>query len=159
MGISILNGRAFRPADTPDSPRVAIVNEQLAHHYWPNQNAVGKHFRLENSTGMLVEIVGVASNIKYRHTFEGPSDFLYMPLSQRPMPRMILMLRSTGDPLQLVPSVKDVVRTLDANLPMLQTRAYQDFYLNKAIRGPGIAIRLVGAMGAVGLVLAIAGLY
>jgi len=70
-----------------------------------------------------------------------------------------LMLRSSGDPLQLVKMVKDVVRTLDPNLPMLQTRAYQDFYLNKAVKGPRIAIDLVGAMGVVGLLLAIAGLY
>ncbi len=72
---------------------------------------------------------------------------------------MVLMLRSSGDPLQLVPSVKEIVRTLDANMPMMQTRAYEDLYLNQAVKGPGIAVKLVGAMGAVGLVLAIAGLY
>jgi len=72
---------------------------------------------------------------------------------------MTLMLRSTGDPLQLVPAVKEVVRGLDPNLPMLHTMTYEDYYLNKAIKGPGIAIDLVGFMGAVGLVLAVAGLY
>ena len=86
-------------------------------------------------------------------------DFVYLPLAQHPIARMVLMLRSSGDPLQLVKMVKDVVRTLDPNLPMLQTRAYQDFYLNKAVKGPRIAIDLVGAMGVVGLLLAIAGLY
>ena len=69
------------------------------------------------------------------------------------------MLRSSGDPLQLVNSVKDVVRTLDPNLPMLQTSAYADYYLNRAVLGPGIAVKLVAAMGAAGLLLAIAGLY
>lgn len=82
-----------------------------------------------------------------------------MPLAQHPVARMVLILRSSGDPLQLVQSVKDVVRTLDPNLPMLQTRAYEDFYLNQAVRGRRIAIDLVGTMGAVGLLLAIAGLY
>jgi ABC-type antimicrobial peptide transport system permease subunit len=86
-------------------------------------------------------------------------DFVYVPLAQHPVSRMVLMLRSSGDPLQLVQPVKDVVRTLDPNLPMLQTRAYEDFYLNAAVKGPGIAIQLVGAMGVVGLLLAIAGLY
>jgi len=63
---------------------------------------------------------------------------------------MVLMLRSNADPLQLVPSVKEVVRTLDANMPMMQTRAYEDLYLNQAVKGPAIAVKLVGAMGAVG---------
>jgi ABC-type antimicrobial peptide transport system permease subunit len=82
-----------------------------------------------------------------------------MPLAQHPVPGMTLMVRSTGDPLQLVQSVKDVVRTLDANLPMLNTRAYEDYYQNKAVEGPRIAMKLVGAMGVVGLLLAVAGLY
>jgi len=55
--------------------------------------------------------------------------------------------------------VKDVVRSLDANMPMLHTMTYEDYYLNKAVKGPGIAVNLVASMGAVGLVLAIAGLY
>jgi len=70
-----------------------------------------------------------------------------------------VMLRSSGDPLQLVQSVKEVLRTLDPNLPMLQARSYEDFYLNQAVRGPRIAMDLVGSMGGVGLLLAIAGLY
>jgi ABC-type antimicrobial peptide transport system permease subunit len=72
---------------------------------------------------------------------------------------MVLMLRSSGDPLQLVQPVKDVVRSLDPNVPMLQTRAYEDLYLNQTVRGPRIAIDLVGTMGAVGFLLTIAGLY
>jgi putative ABC transport system permease protein len=88
-----------------------------------------------------------------------PTDFVYMPLAQHPVARMVLMLHTSGDPLQLVQPVKDVVHSLDSNLPMLQTRAYQDFYLNQAVRGPRIAIDLVGSMGLVGLLLAVAGLY
>ncbi|MGA8145002.1 MAG: ABC transporter permease [Candidatus Acidiferrales bacterium] len=159
MGIPILRGRAFLPSDTADAPRVAIVNERFARHYWPAGDAVGKRIRLESRTGTPVEIVGVAQTIKYQGTIETPMDFLYMPLAQHPIARMFLMLRSSGDPLQLVQPVKSVVRSLDANLPMLQTRSYEDLYLNQAVRGPRIAIDLVGAMGAVGLLLAVAGLY
>src|SRR6202040_1487179 len=158
MGIPILRGRAFLASDTADAPRVAIVNEHFAKHYWPAGDAVGKHIRLDRSAGTPVEIVGVAQTIKYQN-MESPMDFVYMPLAQHPVPRMVLMLRSSGDPLQLVQSVKDVVRNLDPNLPMLQTRSYEDLYLNQAIKGPRIAMDLVGSMGAVGLLLAIAGLY
>jgi predicted permease len=159
MGIPILEGRGFRASDTADAPRVAVVNEQFAKHYWPGGDAVGKHIRLESRTGTLVEILGVAETIKYQGIFQKPIDFLYMPLAQNPVARMTLMLRSSGDPLELVQSVREVVRGLDPNLPMLHTMAYQDYYMNQAVNGPRIALKLVGSMGLVGLLLAIAGLY
>jgi predicted permease len=158
MAISILRGRGFLASDTANAPRVALVNEQFAKHYWPGEDAVSKHIRLDSPAGTLVEIVGVAQTIKYQNTF-APMDFAYMPLAQHPIARMTLMLRSSGDPLQLIPSVKEVVRTLDPNLPMLHTMSYEDFYLNQAVKGPRIAMKLVGSMGVVGLLLAIAGLY
>lgn len=159
MGIPILSGRAFLPSDTASSPRVAIVNEQFARHFWPGQNAVGKHFHLETAEGTPVEIVGVAETMKYQDTSEKPIDFVYMPLTQHPLARMVLMVRSSGDPLQLVAPVRDMVRTLDPNLPMLQTWAYKDYYLDVTEKGPQMATDMVGGMGVVGLLLAIAGLY
>ena len=72
---------------------------------------------------------------------------------------MVLLVRSSGDPLQLVQPVKDVVRALDPNLPMLETRTYEDLYRYAVVDGPGVAVELVGTLGAVGLLLAIAGLY
>jgi predicted permease len=158
MGIPILRGRAFLPSDNAEAPRVAVVNEHFAKHYWPGGDAVGKHIRLDSSAGAPVEIVGVAQTIKTQNMTD-PTDFVYVPLAQHPVARMVLMLHTSGDPLQLVQPVKDVVHSLDSNLPMLQTRAYQDFYLNQAVRGPRIAIDLVGSMGLVGLLLAVAGLY
>jgi macrolide transport system ATP-binding/permease protein len=158
MGIPILRGRAFLPSDNAETPRVAVVNEHFAKHYWPGGDAVGKHIRLDSSAGAPVEIVGVAQTIKTQNMTD-PTDFVYVPLAQHPVARMVLMLHTSGDPLQLVQPVKDVVHSLDSNLPMLQTRAYQDFYLNQAVRGPRIAIDLVGSMGLVGLLLAVAGLY
>ncbi len=159
MGIPIMRGRGFLASDTADAPRVAVVNEQFAKHYWPGADALGKHIRLDSGTGTPVEIVGVAQTIKYRSPGERPMDFVYMPLAQHPIARMVLMLRSSGDPLQLVKPVKDVVRTLDPNLPMLETRSYEDLYRYHTVEGPAIAIELVSTMGAVGLLLAIAGLY
>jgi len=159
MGIPILRGRGILASDTAEAPRVAVVNEQFAKHYWPGTDVLGKHIRLDNRAGTPVEIVGVAQTIKYRNPSERPMDFVYMPLAQHPIARMVLLLRSSGDPLQLVKSVKDVVRTLNPNLPMLRTRTYEDLYRYNAVEGPRIAIEMVGTMGAVGLLLAIAGLY
>ncbi|MGB2898852.1 MAG: ABC transporter permease [Candidatus Acidiferrum sp.] len=159
MGIPILRGRGILASDTAEAPRVAVVNEQFAEHYWPGIDVMGKHIRLDSRAGTPVEIVGVAQTIKYRNPSERPMDFVYMPLAQHPVARMVLLLRSSGDPLQLVQSVKDVVRTLNPNLPMLRTRTYEDLYRHNAVEGPRIAIEMVGTMGVVGLVLTIAGLY
>ena len=159
MGIPIRQGRGIRASDTESAPKIAVVNEQFAKHYWPGGDAVGQHIRLENRAGALIEIVGVAQTIKYRQTTERPTDFVYLPLAQHPAPRMILLTRSTRDPLQLVDPMKGIVRTLDANLPIVEMRTYEDLYRYNAVEGPGIAIKVVSAMGAIGLLLTIVGLY
>src|ERR1019366_5374003 len=159
MGVPILRGRGFLASDAADAPRVAVVNEQFAKHYWPRVDAVGKRIRLEKRGGAPVEIIGVAETIKYRSAQEKPVDFVYLPLAQHPIPRMVLLVRSNGDPLQWVQPVKEVVRALDPNLPMLQTRSYEDLYRYNAVDGPGAATKMIGTLGAVGLLMAIAGLY
>jgi macrolide transport system ATP-binding/permease protein len=162
IGIRILHGRALLASDTAATPRVAVVNEQFAKRYWPaaaTAEAIGKRLRLDHPTGTPVEIVGVAETVKYRETMERPTDFLYMPLAQRPQARMVLLVRTSGDPLLWVEPVKEIVRALDPNLPLLETRTYDDLYRYHAVEGPAVAIELVGTMGVVGLLLAIAGLY
>jgi predicted permease len=159
MEIPILRGRGFLPSDTADVPRVAVVNEQFAKRYWPDADAVGKRIRLDSGAGTPVEIIGIAQTVKYRETTERPTDFVYMPLSQNPLARMVLLVRSNGEPLQLVQPIKEIVRTLDPNLPMLETRTYEDLYRYHTVEGPRVAVELVGTLGAVGLLLAIAGLY
>jgi ABC-type antimicrobial peptide transport system permease subunit len=59
----------------------------------------------------------------------------------------------------MVEPVKEAVRALDPNMPLLETRTYADLYRYSVVEGPGIAVKLVGTLGAVGLLLAIAGLY
>jgi putative ABC transport system permease protein len=159
MAIPILRGRGFLATDTADAPRVAIVNEQLAKHYWPNAEVLGRRIRLGGPAGPAVEIVGVAPTIKYRQAGEPPVDFLYLPMRQHPRPRMLLLLKSSFDPQDLLRSVKEDVRALDANMPILEARTYADLYRYHTVEGPRVAINLVGTMGAVGLLLALAGLY
>ena len=159
LEIPILRGRGFRPSDTAEAPRVAVVDEQFAGHFWPGADAVGKRIRLGGSTGAPVEIVGVAATISYTQTSGAEADLVYLPMRQHPAPEMVLLLKSPVDPQELVRTVKDAVRALDANMPMLETRTYEDLYRYHSVEGPRVAIQLVGTMGAVGLLLALAGLY
>src|SRR5262249_8561421 len=66
MDVPILRGRGILRSDGADATRVAVVNEQFAVHYWPGEDAIGKHIRLNGRTGPLVEIVGIARTVKYR---------------------------------------------------------------------------------------------
>jgi predicted permease len=160
MGVPILRGRGVRASDDAEAPRVAVVNEYFAKHYWPNDDVLGKRLRLDRSDGTPVEIVGVAKTIKYRDSAFGMAvDFVYLPVAQHPAPRLVLLVRSTGDPEQLVKPVKDVARALDPNMPLLEMRTYNDLYRYSVVEGPRVAVRLVGTLGVVGLFLAIAGLY
>ena len=159
LGIPIVSGRGFLAADTAESPRVAIVNEAFARRYWPDGDAVGRRLRLDGAGGPPAEVVGVARTVKYRETTDRETEFVYLPLAQRPTARMLLLLRTSGDPLQWVEPAREIVRALEPNLPMLETRTYEDLYRYHVVEGPGVAIRLVFTMGAVGVMLAIGGLY
>jgi putative ABC transport system permease protein len=159
MDVRMMRGRGFRAADNKGAPLVAVINEQLAKHYWAGRDPLGKRFHLDSSDGPWVEIVGVTKTTKYLWIAEAPVEFLYLPLAQHPQPRMLLLAQSLGDAAGLAEPLRQVVRELDANQPVFGVRTFDDFYRYKAVGQPNIIIRTVGAMGIMGLVLAMVGLY
>ena len=158
MRIPIVNGRAFRSTDTAASPRVAIANEELAKHYWPGQNPIGKRFRLDDAKGPWFEIVGIAKTSRYLWFAEPPTDFVYLPFAQHPRDRVTLLAESYGDPASLLGPLRDVVRALDANQPIFDVRTMQDLY-HARVSNPNMIVQTIAAMGLVGLLLALVGLY
>ena len=72
LGVPLLEGRTFTTADTPESPRVAVVSETMARRYWPDETAVGRRFRLEAWDGVEYEIVGVSADYRVRFPTELP---------------------------------------------------------------------------------------
>lgn len=159
IGIALVEGRNFTRRDDAGGPRVAIVNQHLAQHYWPNQNVIGKRFRLKEADDAWVEIVGIAKTSKYLFIAEPPSDFVYLPYRQTKAPVMTLLARSTGDPAALAAPLRDVVRHLDVNLPIFDVRTMQDLYRMRATSIVNVLITTVGGMGLMGLGLSIVGLY
>src|SRR5262249_12590171 len=79
MAVALVAGRGFTRRDDGDAPRVAVISQHFAQHYWPNQDPIGKRFRLNDAAKSWVEIVGVAATTKYIFIAEPPSDFVYMP--------------------------------------------------------------------------------
>jgi hypothetical protein len=159
MRLTILKGRGFRATDTADAPKVAVVNEQLANHYWPNQDPLGKRFRLDDKNGPWVEIVGLAKTSKYIFLAEAPIEFLYLPYKQRPNPRMTMLVESAGDPASLVTPIREIVRGLDASMPIFNVRTMEEFYRLRTVSIFNIIIGLIASMGVMGLALSIVGLY
>jgi putative ABC transport system permease protein len=159
MEIAILKGRNFLVTDDIGAPLVAIVNQHLADRYWPNQDPLGKRLRLEEGDKPWIEIVGVAKTAKYLFIAEPPSDFVYFPYRQKSQPRMVLVAQSAGDPSSLVGPLRQVVRDLDANLPVYNVRTMSELYRMRAISVFNVIVGIVAGMGAMGLGLAIVGLY
>jgi hypothetical protein len=155
----MISGRGFSATDSADAPKVAVVNEQLAKHYWPGQDPLGKRFRLNDSNGPWVEIVGLAKTSKYIFLAEAPIEFVYMPQKQQPQTRMTLLAESLGDPTSLVTPLRDVVRGLDASQPIFNVRSMEEFYRMRTTSIFNIIIGLVAVMGMMGLGLSIVGLY
>ena len=159
MGLTILRGRGFRTNDSADAPRVAVVNEQFARHYWPGQDPLGKRFRRDDAHGPWVQVVGLAKNSKYIFIAEPPTEFVYLPYRQNPQPRMILLTESIGDAARLVAPLREMVRGLDANQPIYNVRTMEEFYRMRTLDVFNMILGMVGALGMMGLCLAIVGLY
>jgi predicted permease len=159
LRVPIVRGRGFRSSDKSDAPRVAVINETLASHYWPHQDPVGKRFRMDNRNGPWVEIVGVAKNGKYMFISEPPLEYVYFPLAQHPKVQMTLLAESSGDASELAAPLREVVRALDANQPIYDVRTMEELFRIRAVRTPNLITQTVAAMGLMGLVLSMVGLY
>jgi putative ABC transport system permease protein len=159
MAVPIVRGRGFLATDTADAAPVAIVNEQLARHYWPDQDVIGRRFRLNDARGPLVEIVGLAKMSKYTFLAEPPTDFIYLPFRQKPQPRLTLLAESSSDSASLAGPLADVVHELDPVQPVYNVRTMEAFYRMRVVVAFNVVIGSVAAMGFMGLGLSIVGLY
>jgi len=159
MGLTILRGRNLRREDAPGTPRVAIVNQQFADHYWPQQDPIGKRFRHVDADNQWVEVVGLAKTSKYVFIAEPPTEFVYLPYRQKRPQQMILLAQSDADPAALAAPLREVVHGLDPNLPIFGVRTMAALYRARATSIFNVLITIIGSMGVMGLCLSIVGLY
>jgi macrolide transport system ATP-binding/permease protein len=160
MKTEIVAGRAFVADDKEGSHLVAIVNQEFAKTYWPDQDPIGKRLRLKDARGPLLEVVGLARTGKYLFIGEPPMPFLYLPFAQHETTRVSALVESTNlDPAPLANPLRDVVRTLDENQPIFNVRTFSNFYEQRAIGPQLLVMQVTAAMGVIGLSLALIGLY
>jgi predicted permease len=160
LRIPILRGRAFRESDDEHAPLVAVVNQSMAQHLWPKEDALGKRFSLKGSTGPWVEVVGIVPNGKY--IFIGFSDqpYFFVPEAQSFTSYRTLQVRSALPPETLIAQLQHEVHALEPNLPATDVETMR----HSLSGGNGLFVFQVGAalaasMGLLGLILAVVGVY
>ena len=168
MGISVKQGRDLVASDGPDTQSVALINEALAHRYWPNQDPVGQQIRLkfpdtrqpwdpEPREGWL-NIVGIVSDVRDAEWGEQKVGQIYLPYTQNASRIMHLVVRSEGDPTQLVSGVRSVVNSVDPSQPVTEARSMDD-YLAASVSRRRLSMLLLVLFAGVATVLAAVGIY
>jgi putative ABC transport system permease protein len=157
VGIPIVRGRALSETDRAGAPMVAVVNETMARRLWPDQEAIGKRFRCFGEA-WIIEVVGVARDAKYFTIGEDPQPFFYLPLPQHPSAAVTLHVRTAGDPAAAVGTVRGQVQSLDARMPITNVQTIRELF-DQALWAPRMSASLLGAFGALALVLAAIGVH
>ena len=159
IGTPIVAGREFDARETDTSPKVTIVNESFARHFFGNQSAIGRHV---TSVGVTYEIVGVAHDAKYQDLRSDVMKTLYIPWTQRagdqPTRYSYLVRSATGDPQRLVPGVERLVRELDPALRLTAATNYEAI-ADRSIANERIMAALGGVFGVLALVVAALGVF
>ena len=160
IGTPLVRGRGFSAEDAPNTPAVAIINETLAHRFFPNEDPIGKRLRIGNpeSNPLRREIIGVVKDTMLRSLGEEPMAVTYRPLAQQHSQWLTLVVHTAGNPKALLPAIRREVQALDENLPAQEIKTLDEivaFSFWPMRMGAG----LVGAFGLLGLLLASVGLY
>jgi predicted permease len=163
LGIPLKRGRLFDETDRGDGPCVVIIDEALAERYWPGEEALGKRIRFASDEAPWHEIIGIVGNVKYDgftinsplfYTY-GPQMFIWAPFAGR---IHSLILRTEGDPLTVAPMVRQIIRDLDPELPVLNMRT-MDQIIARSVAHPRFLMTLMGVFAGVALLLGCIGIY
>ena len=160
MRVPILRGRTFTEQDNDKAPLVAIVNEVMARKYWPDQDPIGKRFSIRGVEGPFIQVVGLSKQGKYGNPGEDPMPFFYVPVEQSTPLVATLQLRSSVSPETLGPQVEAAIHQLVPGLPLFSMET-----MEQSLEGANglflyrMSTRFSGALGLVGLILAMVGVY
>ena len=157
----LLAGRDVSFSDTATMPPVAIVNQEFARRLFHSENAVGRYFK--GSSGVSIQIVGIAGDGKQFLPSETPRAAAYFPVSQRPTTRTSLIVRIKPDPTgaaigDTVVSVRRVLHELDSAIPILTSGEWRSL-LAMSFFPAQVATVALGLFGAFGLLLSITGTF
>jgi predicted permease len=154
VGIPIVRGRGFLPGERHDSPGV-VVTESTARRLWPDEDALGKTLR--ESSGREYSVIGVARDAQVAHLGDAHTMYLYFPAGTPDNLRAYVLVRYAGDFPVTAKAIRDVVQSLDADVPADVTKL--EDYLEVWRMPSRIVAALSGALGLLALLLASIGVY
>jgi predicted permease len=162
LKMRMLKGRTFTDADLEDAPFVAIVNEALAKKYWPGQDALGRSFRMGSDLKHTIRVTGVVHDSR-NQGIRGPiAPFFYVPLRQHYTGNSLetLQVRTAGDLNSLGPEIQRTIAALAPELPIFDVKPMsQALYTLNGLLLFQIAAGMAAALGILGLILAVVGVY
>ena len=164
LQVPLLRGRDFSDADDAGAPQVMIVNEAFAKQNLPGEDVLGKKLRPGATTGAaggppMREVVGVVGSIRHFGTQREMPPAMYLPVGQLPNWCCLrTVVRTSVDPMSLAPSVRQLVASMDPNLPVTEIRTMKDL-LSLQLAQPRFAMIFLGTFAGLALLLTIVGLY
>jgi predicted permease len=161
MRVPLISGRDLTPRDNRNSTPVVLINETLARRYFPNENPVGKHIKpnvADTGEEKMREIVGVVGDVHHHNLWQPNDPECYVPYDQAALGAMSIVVRAQGEPMSVLPSIRERVRALDAQLPIYKARDMRD-YISDSVAQRRFTSLLVSVFAAAGLLLATVGLF
>jgi putative ABC transport system permease protein len=161
FNIPIKGGRDFTDHDNEKAPGAVIVNEAFAQRYFPNENPIGKHITpgaSNHGKPQPREIVGIVGNVKSQRLDVEDRPEYYIPDTQLNFGSMAVCLRTSVEPHSITSSVRNVVATMDRDLPIYDIKT-MDEYLAATLTTPRFQSTLLQAFGGLALLLTAVGLY
>ncbi len=156
MGVAIVRGRGFTRADRT-GPDVAIVSETAARRFWPGEDPIGKRLR-RGEDGPWTTVVGVAADTKVRTLGEAPRPYVYLPLDRRGTDIAMVVAATRGDPSRFLPTLLAEIQAIDPAVTPFQSGTIRD-QMAIMLYPARMGALLLGAFGALALLLAVTGLY
>ena len=169
MSIPIVRGRSFEERDNETAPRVVIVDERLAEHFWPNADPIGRRMYQPNDAKDLIKIdehtvwltvVGVAKTLRYEHMEDTGATVgaYYFPLAQQPDTLLTFALKARADEDSVVRALRTEISRLDPDLALFNVHAMSE-RIDLSLAPRRASMFLANAFGGIALFLATLGIY
>jgi predicted permease len=155
MRIPLARGRTFRTADLHSAEPVAVVNEAFVRRFLGSKDPIGLHFGGNQAKDPQSEIVGIVGNTKYEGLRSDDAPTAYVLLQEG---KATFALRTASTPMALIPAVRNLVASLDNNLPVTGIKT-QTETIDRLLFNERLVTTLFALFGGLGLVLACIGLY
>src|SRR6185369_12372212 len=160
MRIPLLRGRDIDARDDANAPPSVVINQTMAQHIWPKDDALGKRIRL-GASGPFYTVVGVVKDAEQSDWGAAAGSEFYFSQLQNPeniSKYLTMVVRTSGDPLALASAVQAQVWSLDRDIPIDDLASMQQV-VDRAVWQPRFSTTLLGGFAALALVLAAIGIY